>query len=70
MWATFPTKSQKQLYMKFGCKFFLDFPIPASQAQSVLIYEFVWLAGFRKSEENLLKTSWKVVPVIKVANIF
>ena len=28
----FSSKSQKQLYMKFVCKFFLDFPIPASQA--------------------------------------
>ena len=32
MWATFPTKAQKQLYMKFVCTFSLDFPIPASQA--------------------------------------
>ena len=32
MWATSPTKAQKQLNMKFVCKFFLDFPIPASQA--------------------------------------
>ena len=24
-------KAQKQLYIQFVCKFFLDFPIPASQ---------------------------------------
>ena len=30
MWATFATKVQKQLYMKFVCKFFFDFPIPTS----------------------------------------
>ena len=32
MWATFATKAQEQLYMKFLCKISLDFPIPASQA--------------------------------------
>ena len=32
MWATFAIKAQIQLYMKFVCKFFLDFPIPTSQA--------------------------------------
>ena len=42
---------------------------PTSQSVS-LIYEFAWLAGFHKSEENLLKTSCKVVPVAKVAHIF
>ena len=31
MWATCATKAQKQPYMKFVCKFFLDFPIQASQ---------------------------------------
>ena len=31
MWATFATKAQKQPYMKFVRKFFLDFPIQASQ---------------------------------------
>ena len=31
MWATFVTKGQKKLYMKFMCKVFLDFPIPTSQ---------------------------------------
>ena len=40
-------------------------------SQSVLlIYKFVWHAGFCKSKENLLKTSRKVVPVINVAHIF
>ena len=69
MWATFATKAQKQFDMKFECKFFLDFPIPASQAVS-LIYELTWLARIGKSEENLLKTSFKVTPETKVAHIF
>ena len=69
MWATFATKAQKQLNMKFVCKFFLDFPIPASQCVSS-IYELAWLAGIRKSGENLLKTSCKAAPVPKVAHIF
>ena len=37
---------------------FLRFSDSSKQKQSVsLIYEFAWIAGFRKSEENLLKTS-------------
>ena len=50
---------------------FLRFSDSSKPSQSIsLIYEFVWLAGFRKLEENLLKTLWKVVPVIKLAHIF
>ena len=50
---------------------FLRFSDSINPSRSVsLIYEFVLLAGFRKSEDNLLKTSCKVVPVIKVALIF
>ena len=50
---------------------FLRFFDSSKPSQSVsLIYKFAWLAGFRKSKENLLKTSWKVVSVIKVAHIF
>ena len=30
--GNFATKAQKNLYIKFVCKFFLDFPIQASQA--------------------------------------
>ena len=50
------------------------FSIPArfsdssKSSQSVSLF-YEWLAGFRKSEENMLKTSWKVVPVTKVAHI-
>ena len=32
MWAAFATKAQKQFYMKFVWQFFLDLPIPVSQA--------------------------------------
>ena len=35
-----------------------------------IINELPWLAGIGKSEENLLKTSCKFAPVIKVAHIF
>ena len=50
---------------------FLRFSDSSKPSQSVsLIYEFAWLAGIRKSEENLLKTSCKVAPVTKVALIF
>ena len=35
MLATFASKAQKQIYMKFMCKFFLDFPI--QQAQQIRI---------------------------------
>ena len=44
MWATFATKGQKKLYMKFVCRVFLDFPIPTSQVKIItdldLITEF------------------------------
>ena len=38
MWATIRTKAQKQLYMKFVCKFFLDSPIPACQANRYRLF--------------------------------
>ena len=50
---------------------FLRFSDSIRPSQSVsLIYEFAWLAGISKSEENLLKTSCKDAPVTKVAHIF
>ena len=55
----------------FCASFFLRFSDSSKQGQSVsLIYEFAMLAGIRKPEENLLKTSCKVAPVTKVAHIF
>ena len=71
MWATFATKAQKQLYMKFDGNFFLRFSDSSKPSQSVsLIYELAWLSRILKSEENLFKTSCKVAPVTKVAHIF
>ena len=74
MWATFATKAQKQLYMKFVCKFFWDlFSDSSKPSQSVsLINQLLvaQLAGIGKSGENLLKTPCKVAPVTKVAHIF
>ena len=50
---------------------FLRFSDNSKPSQSVsLIYELAWLAGIRKSDENLLKTSCKVALVTKVAHIF
>ena len=50
---------------------FLTFSDYSKPSQSVsLIYNLAWLAGIRKSEENLLKTSCKVASVTKVACIF
>ena len=50
---------------------FLRFSDSRKPSQSVsLIYELAWLAGIRKSEENLLKTSCNVVSVNKVAHMF
>ena len=71
MWATFATKAQKQLYMKFVCKFFYRFSDSSKPSQSVLlIYELAWLAGIHKSDENfnLLKTPCKVAHVTEVAS--
>ena len=54
MMATFATKAQKQLYMKFVCKFLLD----SSKPIRILIYELVWLAEMTVNlRKNLLKTS-------------
>ena len=73
MWAIFETKAQKQLYMTFVWKFFLDFLITANQANPYLLLTN-WLGLLEsvnlKSEENLLKTSCKIAPVIKIAHIF
>ena len=56
MWATFAPKAHNQLYIKFLCKLFLDFPILAKPSQYVeLIYKLAWLVGVRKSEEDLFK---------------
>ena len=50
---------------------FLRFSDSSKPSQRIsLIYELVWLVGISKSEENLLKTSCKVAPVTKVADIF
>ena len=64
--GNFCEKAQKQRNMKFMRTFFLDFPIPANQANpNWLIYKMARLAEIRKSDENLLK-SCKVAPVTKV----
>ena len=47
---------------------FSDYSKPSLSVSS--IYELALLAGIRKFEENLLKTSCKVAPVTKVAHIF
>ena len=55
--GNFCDKSTETIYMKFVCNFFLDFPIPASQARSeLLIYKLAWLAGIRKS---ILANFWE-----------
>ena len=69
--GNFSNKSTETTLHKICVQVFLRFSDSSKSSQYVsLIYELVWLAGFRKSEENLLKTSWNVVPVIKVAHIF
>ena len=69
--SNFSDKSTETTFHEICVQVFLRFPDSSKPGQSVsLIYEFVWLAEFRKSEENLLKTSCKVVLVIKVAHIF
>ena len=69
--GNFSDKSTETILHEICGQVFLRFSDSINQSQSVsLIYEFALLAGFRKSEENLLKTSCKVVPVIKVAHIF
>ena len=69
--GNFSDESTERTLHDICLQVFLRFSDSSKPGQSVLlIYEFVWLAGFRKSEENLLKTSWKVVPMFKVAHIF
>ena len=69
--GNFSDKSTETTLHETCVQVFLRFSDSSKPWQSVsLIYEFVWLAEFRKFEENLLKTSLKVVPVIKLAHIF
>ena len=69
--GNFCDKSTKTTLHEICAQVFLRFSDSNKPSQSVsLIYEFAWLAGFRKSEENLLKASCKNVPVVKVAHIF
>ena len=57
MWATFATKRQKKLYMKFVCKVFLDFPIPSDQANLYRLFTN-WLSLLEPV--NLKKTCSKL----------
>ena len=69
--GNFCDKSTETTLNEICVQVLLRFSDSSKPSQSLsLIYECVWLAGFCKSEENLLKTSWKVVPVTKVAHIF
>ena len=69
--GNFCDKSTETTLHEVCVQVFLRFSDSSKQSQSVsLIYECAWLARFRKSEENLLKISRKVVPVTKVAHIF
>ena len=69
--GNFSDKSTEKTLHEICVQVFLRFSDSSKPDQSVsLIDEYVWVAGFRKSKENLLKTSWKVVPVIEVAHIF
>ena len=62
----FSDKSTETTLHKMSVQVFLRFSDSSKPDQFVsLILDFVWLARFRKSEENLLKTSWTVGPVIK-----
>ena len=42
MWTTFATKAQKQLYMKFVCKFFKFSKSSKPNQPVLLIYELAW----------------------------
>ena len=69
--GNFYDKSTETTLHKVCVHVFLRFSDSSKPNQSVsLIYEFVWIAGFRKSEKNLLKTSWKAASMTKVAHIF
>ena len=50
---------------------FLRFSDSSQPSQSIsLIYKLAWLAGIRKSEENLLKTSFKLLLWPKLLTYF
>ena len=67
----FCDKSTETTVHEICAQVFLRFSNSTKPSQFILlIYELAWLAGICKSEENLLKTSSKVVPVTKVAHIF
>ena len=69
-WQLLRQKHRNNLH-EICVQVFLRFSDSSKPSQSVsLIYESAWLAGIPKSEENLLKTSCKVTPVTKFAQIF
>ena len=64
--GNFCDKSTKTTLHEIYAQVFLRFSDSSKPSQSVLlIYKMTWLAGIRKSDENLLK-SCKVAPVTKV----
>ena len=69
--GNFSEKSTDTTLHEICVHVFLRFSDSSKPSQSVsLIYELARLAGIGKSYANLLKTSCKVAPVIKVAHIF
>ena len=69
--GNFCDKSTETTLHEIWMQVFLRFSDSSKPSQTEsLIYELAWLPGIRKSEENLLKTSCKVAPVIKDAHIF
>ena len=67
MWTTFAIKAKKQFNMKFVCKFFFDFPIPAGQAN--LFCQFTNSLGLLESV-NLRKTCSKLhVRLLLLSNL-
>ena len=69
--GNFCDKSTVTSWHEICVQVFLRFSDSSKPSQSVsLIYELAWLAEIGKFEKNLLKTSYKVAPVIKVAHIF
>ena len=68
--GNFCDKSSETTLHEVCVQVFLRFSNSSKPSQSVsLIYELAWLARIGKSEKNLLKTSCKVAPLTKVANI-
>ena len=68
--GNFCDKSTETTLHEISGQVFLTFSDFSKPSQSVLlIYKFAWFAGFRKSEENFIKTSCKVVSVTKFAHI-